>query len=502
MLLLILDGFGVAPKSPSNAISEALTPNLNTLWNNYPHTYLLSSSESVGLPPDTKGNSEVGHLNLGAGKIVYQNLPRINRSIENKSFFSNKTLEKAWKHAKVNNSNIHIMGCASDGSVHSHISHLKAIINFLSEKRINKKTSIYLHLFLDGRDSPPKSASKYLSEIDSYINDNKRIIIGSLCGRYYSMDRGGNWDRTQKAYDLLTKLKGKKAASWKKALEESYQNGISDEFFEPTVVNSEPIKDNDCVIFFNFRADRAIQLSNSFCKDGFTHFSRIEYKNLLFTGMMEYERNFPQNIIFPKDNISLPVGRIISENGLKQLRIAESEKFPHVTYFFNGGTNIKYPAENRIEISSPSVATYDLAPEMSALKLTEVLENRIEQNYYNFIVANFANGDMVGHTGNLEASKLAVEVVDHCVGRLVKKFLAYNGTVIITADHGNVEELVDLETGEIDTEHSINPVPMIIINGKIKEIRLPLGILADVAPTALKLMGIRAPSEMNGKPLL
>ncbi len=494
LMIIILDGFGVAKKSPSNAITEANPSNLSTLWNNYPHTYLFASSQSVGLPENTKGNSEVGHLAIGAGKVVYQNLPRINRAIENKSFYSNNTLNKIASSAK----NVHLMGCISDGSVHSHINHLFAIIGFLHNRKINT----YLHLFTDGRDTSPKSANIYFEQLEKFISDKPEVKIATICGRYFGMDRNQTWERTEKAYNLIANSQGTKYDNWRDCIEKSYQQGINDEFIKPSVITPVKVKNGDFIINFNFRADRALQISKSFADENFTQFKVNKYKKIFFTGMVEYEKNFPQNILVPRDNITLPLGRIISETGLRQLRIAESEKFAHITYFFNGGANIIYPNENRIEIQSPNVPTYDYAPEMSALQITEVLKERISQKYYNLIVVNFANGDMVGHTGNLEASKLAVKIVDYCVGELTRRFLAFNGKVIITADHGNVEELLNPKTGEVDTEHSINPVPFILAGNDMKSAKLPLGILADIAPTALKLMGINIPSEMTGKVLI
>jgi 2,3-bisphosphoglycerate-independent phosphoglycerate mutase len=510
LLLIILDGFGVARDSEGNALSQAKPENLIGLWNTYPHTYLMASGEDVGLPPHTNGNSEVGHLNLGAGRVMYQNLPRINRKIKTGDFYKNDMLVQAAIHAKKNGSNIHLMGCLSDGSIHAHINHFKAALKFFSQVKLNKKSKLFVHAFTDGRDAPIKSAGKYLAELNQEMKKLNTGSIASICGRAIAMDRNEDWDKTEKAYEMLVKGKGHEFKNWGQALHAAYQREEIDEYIEPSIILQEGgekpvIKENDLIIFMNFRADRALQLSKAFEEERFNEFPTEPFNNLFFASMVEYAKDFPEKVIYPKEYIKLPVGRIIAEHGMRQLRIAESEKFPHVTYFFNGGVALKYEAENRIEVASPDVATYDQRPEMSALEITDILKERIASDYYNFIVLNFANGDMVAHTGNLEASKLAVQVVDYCVGELVKRFLARDGTVVITADHGNVEEIIKPESGQIDTEHSENPVPFMIINNHLANgggKNLKLGKLADVSPTILKLMGLEIPSEMSGDVLI
>jgi len=504
LLLIIMDGIGISTDSPGNAVTQAKPQNLIKLWNTHTHGHLLAASEAVGLPPKTNGNSEVGHLNLGAGRIMYQNLPRINKNIENENFFSNSMLLQAVEHAQKNSSNIHLLGCLSDGSIHSHIDHFIATLNFLSRQKL--KSKVFIHAFTDGRDSPPQSAAKYIGAIEKAVNHFKVGQIATICGRAIAMDRNKTWSRTEKAYRMLVHGEGMHFKSWKVALQNSYKNKKTDEFIEPTVIQNKKetskIQDGDVVLFLNFRSDRAIQLSKALADPDFANFTVQKFQNLFFASMVEYEKDFPQKVIYPKEYIKLPLGRIISEAGLTQLRIAESEKFPHVTYFLNGGVALRYNAENRIEIPSPKVATYDHKPEMASLEIVEVLKERIAMDYYNFIALNLANADMVAHTGNMESSKLAVEVVDYCVAELTKYMLARGGTVVITADHGNAEELINRETGKIDTEHSMNPVPLMIIKEGLQQQNLPLGKLSDVAPTILSLMNLEIPSEMSGRPLV
>lgn len=503
VLLIIMDGLGAAPKSEGNAVVLAKPKNLSVFWNTYPRTYLLASSEAVGLPANTKGNSEVGHLNIGSGRVINQNLPRINKSIESGTFWRNPALWNVLKHAMKLNSNVHLMGCLSDGSVHSHINHIIATLEFFA--RNNFSGNVFIHVFTDGRDTPPDSSKKYLKQIQEAIDKLGLGQIATICGRSIAMDRTQNWDRTKKVYELLTAHSGRTFTSWSEAVDVSYREGFTDEFIPPSVIASSidsKIKQNDSVIFMNFRSDRALQLSMAFADPGFKIFPRKELGSLFFASMVEYRKNFPRNVLFPKEYINLPIGKVISSAGLRQLRIAETEKFPHVTYFFNGGTSIKYQGEDRIEVPSPNVSTYDLKPEMSAMEVLKILSYRISTDIYDFIVLNLANGDMVGHTGNLEASVKAVEVVDYCVAELVKKFTARGGTVLITADHGNVEEVINLKTKEIDTEHSVNPVPFIIIDKGIPARMLPYGALKDISPTILTLMGIPIPAEMTGRSLI
>jgi 2,3-bisphosphoglycerate-independent phosphoglycerate mutase len=500
VLLVVMDGLGTAPNSKGNAVTLANPVKLSSIWNSNPHTYLLASGEAVGLPKNVKGNSEVGHQNLGSGQIVMQTLPRINQSITRGYFFRSDTLKNALIHATRNNGDIHIMGLLSDGAVHSHISHFFAVLRFFAQN--NFKNKIYFHIFTDGRDTPTNTSVKFIRQLERHIEMQGSGVIATICGRRYAMDRNNTWDRTKLTYDLITKGLGEKFKTYQEAIETSYENGITDEFIKPTVINKTEVKSGDSVIHMNFRADRALQLTSAFIDPKFNGFQRAFIPNIFFGSMVEYRKGFPTNVIVPKQYITMPVGRIISSNGLKQLRIAESEKFPHVTYFFNGGMSVRYEAEDRIEIPSPSVATYDLQPEMSADQLTDILVNRINADIYDFILVNYANPDMVGHTGNLEASIKAVQTVDRCVDKIVTTFLSRGGAVIITADHGNVEELINLDTDQMDTEHSLNPVPISILGTKIPPRVLPYGSLKDVAPTVLDILGIPQPMEMTGKSLI
>jgi len=500
VLMIVLDGLGAAPKNGGNAVVLANPQNLSTLWNIYPHTYLLASGEAVGLPKNVRGNSEVGHLNLGAGNTVAQTLPRINNAISKGLLSSNSTLRAALAHAQTYKSNIHIMGLLSDGSVHSHIDHFKTAIDFLA--KANFENNVYIHAFTDGRDTPQNAALQYLTEIDKYCMEKGVGKIGTIVGRYFAMDRNNQWDRTQRAYFLLTRNIGQNFSTYGEAIDTYYQKGVTDEFMEPIVINESTVKSNDVIIFVNYRPDRALQLAQAFDSPNFDNFKRDKIANLFFAGMVEYSKGFPSKVIFPKQYVNLPLGKVIDSVGLRQLRIAETEKFPHVTYFFNGGASIVYANEDQIAIPSPNVATYDLKPEMSALELLSVLSRNISSKAYDFILVNFANADMVGHTGVLNAGVKAVQTVDYCVHELVNQFLSQGGAVVITADHGNVEEMINLENGVVDTEHSLNPVPCIIAGTNIVNRFLPYGSLKDVAPTVLDIMGITKPSEMNGQSLI
>lgn len=535
-VLIILDGWGIAPAGPGNAIALAQTPNFDRFWAAYPRTQLQASGEVVGLPPGEKGNSETGHLNIGAGRIIYQDLPRINMAIAEGTFFQIPTFLMAIKHVKANQSKLHLMGLISDAGVHSSINHLFALLRLAKDQGL---TEVYLHLFTDGRDSPPNSTMTYLQKVEEKIKEIGVGQIATLVGRFYAMDRDNRWERTQKAYELLTEGKGQAFASIKEAVEASYQAGKSDEFIEPVILtrtNGEPrglISDNDAVIFFNFRIDRPRQLTKAFvlpqfentavtkptfdpyaekyglhqfeAPSGTTTFKRNRVlKNLFFVTMTEYEGGLPVEVAFGPVSATMTLGRILSENGLRQLHLAETEKFPHVTYFFNGGQEKKFPGEDQVLIASPKVATYDQKPAMSALEVTAELEKRIKNKIYDFIVVNYANPDMVGHTGDLQAAIKACEIVDQCFGRIVETVFNLDGVCLVTADHGNVEEMISLTTGEIDTEHSANLVPLIVISKELtgQSRTLPRGILADVAPTILALMNIQKPESMTGRNLL
>ncbi|MHC1716746.1 MAG: 2,3-bisphosphoglycerate-independent phosphoglycerate mutase [Candidatus Dojkabacteria bacterium] len=500
VLLIILDGLGTAPKNKGNAVVLADPKNLSSFWNIFPKTYLLASGESVGLPKNIKGNSEVGHLNIGAGRTVSQNLPRINNAIEKGMIYKNTTLREAYIHAQKFGGNIHLVGLLSDGAVHSHIDHFKAIVDYFSKN--NFPNNLFIHAITDGRDSPFNKSLEYLTEMDKYCLDRGIGQIGTIIGRFYAMDRGLKWDRTQRAYYLLEQNFGEKFSTYQQAIESQYARGLTDEFIEPIVINESKVQQNDVVIMVNYRPDRAMQLAEAFISPDFTGFSRKTIPNLFFASMVEYKKGFPQKVLFQRQYLNLTLGKIIESSGGRQLRIAETEKFPHVTYFFNGGSAITYSNEDRILIPSPRVATYDLKPEMSALEVTYALQKRISAQIYDFILVNFANMDMVGHTGNLEAGIKAVQVVDTCVKELVRSFTSYGGAVIITADHGNVEEMINLETNEIDTEHSLNPVPFILAGTQVPPKTLPYGALKDIAPTILEIMGIPKPSEITGNSLI
>jgi 2,3-bisphosphoglycerate-independent phosphoglycerate mutase len=501
VLLIILDGVGCAPLSKGNAVVLAKPDHLASMWSAYPHTYLLASGQAVGLPEGTKGNSEVGHMNIGAGRVVVQTLPRINQSIDNGHYFKNNTLLEALSHSKNHNSNIHLLSLVSDGGVHSHIKHLLATLKFFSQNSF--QGNLFLHAFTDGRDASPNAGINALTTVQEYMNMYGVGQIATVCGRAWAMDRNNQWDRTKKAYDLLTTNMGEICGTYSQCLTNSYANGVTDEFVNPTVlIKGSNIKPNDVVLFLNFRPDRALQLSQALIEEEFDKFPRQNIQPIFFASMVEYRKNFPQKVVFPKQYINLPLGNILSTQGLRQLRIAESEKFPHVTYFFNGGTNVKYSGEDRIEVPSPSVATYDLQPEMSAEEMTNVLLCRIKENIYDFILVNFANPDMVAHSGNIDATIKAVSTVDVCANKLIKEFVARGGVAVVTADHGNAEELINLDTNEMDTEHSYNPVPLIIVGLGTQVLKLRYGALRDISPTILDIMNIPKPMEMNGKSLL
>ncbi len=501
IVLIILDGWGISEKVEGNAIRQARTPNYDKLLSQYPHSELGASGESVGLPDDIMGNSEVGHMNLGAGRIVYQDFTRINRAIRDETFFDKKPFVDAVENVTKNNSRLHLMGLVSDGGVHSHIEHLFALL-YLAKK---KKVETVIHPFLDGRDVLPTSAGDYLQQLKDKLKEIKIGNIGTLMGRYYAMDRDNRWERTRKAYEALTGIDGLRAESAEKALQDSYERGETDEFVRPTIIK-DTIKDKDSVIFFNFRPDRARQLTRAFVDDDFHHFNRKKL-DIHFVCMTEYEEDIKAPVVFPPLSLKNTLGEVLSKNNLKQLRIAETEKYFHVTYFFNGGEMDAFPGEDRILIPSPKVATYDMMPEMSAYKVTETAVKRINSRIYDVIIVNFANPDMVAHTGDLEAGIKAIETVDDCMGRIVEACSVADNVVLITADHGNAEKMTaDEDEVAEETEHHLapftahtsNPVPFIIT----KPCEVTNGILADVAPTILDLLGIEKPTEMDGESLI
>ena len=522
VILVILDGWGISEETVGNAVANASTPNMDILKKFYFYTNLQASGMSVGLPWGSVGNSEVGHLSLGAGKILYQNLPRVSLAIREKTFFKNETLLKTIIHATKNNSNIHLMGLVSNGGVHSHTDHLYALLELLKASGIDKN-KVFIHIFTDGRDTNPRSAVEFVSDLVKNIEEeNWPGKIASIMGRSYAMDRNKNWDKTKLAYYCMVNGVGKKEDDPVNALKKCYANEITDEFIKPTLITDENnnfnlIKENDSVIFFNIREDRARQLTKSFALDNFSDFDRgKKLSNLHFTTMMEYKKGLPVNVVFPAENVEYPLGKILSEIGIKQLRIAETEKYAHVTYFFNGGKEKPFKNEFRMVIPSKSAESYDQVPEMSAKEITAYTINKIESGVFNFILLNYANADMVGHTGNLEASVKAIEFVDKCLGKLYKSALENSFTLVVTADHGNAEEMLNPKTGEKITEHSINPVPFIVVNAQNKLDKEKIldndendnyesninGMLCDVAPTILKIMEIKKPDEMTGKSLL
>lgn len=513
VVLAILDGFGISYEQRGNAVYHAKTPNLKYISENYPGTTLRASGVEVGLSWGEMGSSEVGHTNIGAGIVVYQNLERFNIAIRDKSFYSLEAWKNATHHAIKNESNIHIMGLLSNGGVHSHIDHLFAILE--SIKLTGFKGNVFIHIFTDGQDVAPQSAVKFIGMLEAEMKRQRIGKIASVMGRYYAMDRNENWDRIKKAYDCMVYGVGEGARTAEEAVVNSYDKNIKDEMILPTVVTGDRgspvglVKNGDVLIFFNFRADRARQITKVFTSSDFNKFNRFDFNNLLFIPLAQYGIGYPMESAFPPEHISYPLAKVISEAGLKQLHIAEKEKYAHVTYFFNGGTEHEFPGEDRIIIPSKSVISYDQKPEMSAYEILERVLVEIKANNYDFTVVNFANGDIVGHTGNFQAGVKAVEVLDDCIGKLKDAVLAAGGTLVITADHGNIEEMINLETGEIDKEHSTNPVPLWIITptnsrrSKSKRAQIaPQGILADVAPTILEIMDIPQPKHMSGTGLL
>ncbi len=507
IVLIIMDGVGVAPAGPGNAVTLANTKNLDKYWPKYPHTYLKASGREVGLPDGVDGNSEVGHMTIGTGKVLFQDLPRIDQAMKTGTYMSNKILLEAVNYMNKKKSSMHIIGLLGDGEVHSSKAHLFKLIAFLDKQKINKD-KIYFHLFTDGRDSSPTAGIDLFKQFMEEIEKKRIGRFASFIGRYYAMDRDERWERTKKAYELIVFGKGKKVKDPLKALQESYKKGITDEYVLPHAIldfkgKVAKVNENDVVINFNFRPDRAIQITKAFEDPNFKGFKRELIKGLYYAGFSDYKQGFPSHIIFPAQKAKDNLGKVLSEHRLRQLRIAESEKFPHVTYFFDGGQKVIYPGEDQIEVPSPkNVATYDQIPQMSTFLITKVLLNRLAKKDYDFVVVNFAAPDMVAHTGVLDATIKAVEAVDKAIGQIVEYVLDKNGAIIITADHGNAEELVNPRTGEIDTKHSTNPVPFLLIKEGLGKIDLPLGLLADIAPTILKLLSIEKPFDMTGNSLI
>ena len=504
VMLMILDGFGNAPKSEGNAVELAKKPNFDKLLKEYPHTNLNASGLAVGLPEGQMGNSEVGHLNIGAGRIVYQELTRITKSIEDRDFFENEALLKAINNAKDNNKALHLLGLLSDGGVHSHINHLKGLLQFAKEKGLQK---VYIHAFMDGRDVPPSSGKDFIIKTEEIIKEVGVGEIATISGRYYAMDRDNRWERVELAYNALVLGKGEEDTSAIKAIERSYAENKTDEFVLPCVITEDgkakaTIKDGDSVIFFNFRPDRAREITRAINDKTFDGFSRNTL-NLTFVTMTQYDKTLEGvDVAFKPQTLTNTLGEYVSSKGLNQLRIAETEKYAHVTFFFNGGVEKENKGEDRALIPSPKVATYDLKPEMSAYEVTEELIKRLDSDIYDMIILNFANPDMVGHTGIIEAAIKAVETVDECLGKVVDKVLEKDGTIFITADHGNAETMVDFSTGTPFTAHTTNTVPFLWVSNNTSGKSLKEGKLADIAPTMLNVLGLSVPSEMNGENLI
>jgi len=502
--LIVLDGWGIGkPGDPSDAIAKADTPHMKLLAELYPSARLTCSGEAVGLPEGQMGNSEVGHLNIGAGRIVYQELTRISKAIRDGDFFKNPVLDSMLDKVKKNGSSLHLMGLVSDGGVHSHLDHLYGLLELAKRKGINK---VYIHAFTDGRDVPPTSAITFIEQVEKKITEIGVGRIASVAGRYYAMDRDKRWERVEKAYAALVYREGEHADSAKAAVEKAYTRDETDEFILPTVIDGCGdcgIKEGDGVVFFNFRPDRGRQLTQVFVSKEFNGFERKDgFFALEFVTMTQYEAALPVPVAFKPQKIHSTLGEIFSEEGLTQLRIAETEKYAHVTYFFNGGEEKQLEGEERILVPSPKVATYDLQPEMSARPVTEKLIEAIKSGKYDLIVVNFANGDMVGHTGHLDAAIKAVQVVDECVGKVVQAMRERGGCTLITADHGNAEKMVDPETGAPFTAHTVNQVPILLISEEYRSKKIRNGILADIAPTLLELAGLEKPAVMTGNSLI
>lgn len=508
-MLMILDGFGISPRVEGNAIAQAKKPALDALFSSCPHTSVGASGLSVGLPEGQMGNSEVGHLNIGAGRIVYQELTRISKAIEDGSFFHNPALNRAADHVLQHRSALHLFGLLSDGGVHSHISHLFALIDFAKMRGVEK---LYVHVFLDGRDVPPRCAKIYLAQLDTYMKEKGLGEILVVSGRYYAMDRDNRWERVIKAYDAMTLGEGEHASSWEEAVDAAYHRGENDEFVLPTVITTPGktpavIEDNDSILMFNFRPDRAREITRCFADDNFNGFQRkARPSNLCYVCMTQYDAEMPNvTVAFPPQSLKNTLGEYLGEKGIRQLRIAETEKYAHVTFFFNGGVEAPNRGEDRILIPSPKVATYDLQPEMSAPEVTRQVIDKISEEIYDIIILNFANPDMVGHTGVMEAAVKAIETLDSCIEQIVKALDAHGGRLLLTADHGNADRMMD-EQGNVVTAHSLNPVPLLIRPGKEDTLHAfeleEGGILADVVPTLLELAGIGKPSEMTGHSLI
>ena len=504
IVLVILDGFGHSDDPEHNAIAKAKTPNWDTLNKKYPNTLINASESHVGLPSGQMGNSEVGHINIGAGRVIHQDIERINLSIKNKSFFLEPVLNKNFQSLKKNNKVLHIFGLLSDGGVHSHIRHFEAILLLAKQNNLKK---VYIHAFLDGRDTPPKSAEKYTSSIEKSCKKYKTGELATLCGRFFAMDRDNRWERTEKAFNLLVHAKSQyKAKTSLHAIKDAYNRNETDEFISTTLISTnnrfKGIQNDDTIVFMNFRSDRARQITDAILNDTFDQFNRGPFpKNLSYFTLTDYDKKQKKaQAIFKPILINNSLGQFISNQGKTQLRIAETEKYPHVTFFFNGGEENIYLGEDRILVPSPKVETYDLKPEMSAYEVTDKLCEAIISQKYDLIICNYANGDMVGHTGNIDAAIKAIESLDNCIGKVSDAIKANNGHMLITADHGNVELMMDEKNNQLHTQHTTNLVPFLYM-GKQCSIN-KTGSLSDIAPTILYIMGEVPPKEMTGKTLI
>ena len=505
-VLLILDGYGLSDTKEGNGVALANTPVMDKLMAEYPFVKGYASGMAVGLPDGQMGNSEVGHLNMGAGRIVYQELTRITKEIEDGTFFENDALVEAMENAKKNDSAVHFFGLLSDGGVHSHITHMYGILEMAKRYGIEK---VYLHAFLDGRDTPPSSAADYMQQMVDKMEEVGVGEVASVSGRYYAMDRDNNWDRVEKAYLAITKGEGEQAENPVEAIKTSYANDVTDEFMIPTVItkNGAPVatvKDGDSVVFCNFRPDRAREMTRAFCSDDFTGFNREKKLDLVFVCYTEYDVTIPNKLIaFKKVEIKNTFGEFLAKQGLKQARIAETEKYAHVTFFFNGGVEEPNEGETRILVDSPKyVPTYDKKPRMSAYTVCDELSKAITSGEYDVIICNFANPDMVGHTGVIPSVVEAIEVIDKCVGEIVNFIKEVDGQLFICADHGNAEMLIDPESGDPFTAHTTNPVPFILVNADPSYKLRENGVLADIVPTLIDIMGLEQPAEMTGKSLI
>lgn len=496
MMLCILDGWGMKTGKDGDALSKAKLPNFDQLWQNCPHTTLNASGAKVGLPAGIMGNSEVGHLNIGAGRVVYQDLTAIDKALFEGEYFQNEAFRAACNAAIEKDGNLHLMGLLSDGGVHSHINHLKGLL--LLAKTLGVKNT-YIHCFMDGRDVAPTSGVDYITELEAYIKAAEYGEIGVVIGRFYAMDRDKRWDRVEKAWQALVLGAGEKCENVIAALEKSYEKGVTDEFIEPLIVNDVQISDGDSVIFFNYRADRAREISRALADGDFTDFQREKFPIIHYTTMTQYDETFNFPVAFPKRELKNTLGEVLEQHNLKQLRIAETEKYAHVTFFFNGGVEEPNVGEERILVPSPKVQTYDLSPKMSALEITENVLEQIQACNFDVIILNFANPDMVGHTGIIPAAIEAVETVDHCLGKIVAAINEVGGVMLVTADHGNVECLRD-DFGNPVTSHTTSLVPLILV-GMEHNLKSNMA-LCDIAPTMLELLEIQQPSEMTGESIL